>query len=48
MPQLLPFTFISQLSYAFIALLFLTYVYSVYFLPQTVELQTCRIYITKI
>nr|YP_003795377.1 ATP8 [Phakopsora pachyrhizi]ACT15471.1 ATP8 [Phakopsora pachyrhizi] len=47
MPQILPFYFVNQLSYAFIALLFIIYMNSIYILPVHVQLQTVRVFITK-
>ena len=48
MPQLMPFYFVSQLSYVFLALTFLTYVYSIYFMPNFTQLNVTRMYFTKI
>jgi len=34
MPQLIPFTFVSQVSFGYLFLLILTYLLSTYLLPQ--------------
>lgn len=48
MPQLLPFYFINQLSFAFLVLITLVYVFGTYILPTFVELFVTRMYITKL
>nr|KUM51403.1 hypothetical protein ABT39_MTgene1250 [Picea glauca]QHR87461.1 hypothetical protein Q903MT_gene1472 [Picea sitchensis] len=48
MPQLLPFYFVNQLSFAFLVLGVLVDVFSTYILPFFVELQVSRTYITKL
>lgn len=46
MPQLLPFYFVNQISFAFIGLGIIIYVISKYILPTFVKIFICRIYIT--
>ncbi|MBC9708939.1 hypothetical protein B8W95_11560 [Staphylococcus pasteuri] len=48
MPQLLPFYFVNQLSFAFLVLITLVYVFGTYILPAFVELFVTRMYITKL
>nr|UEV87037.1 ATP synthase F0 subunit 8 [Grifola frondosa] len=48
MPQLIPFYFINQLSFAFLTLLALIYIISKYFLPLFTFQQVIRMYITKL
>lgn len=48
MPQLIPFYFINQLSFAFLALLALIYVVSKYLLPLFTLQQVIRMYILKL
>jgi F-type H+-transporting ATPase subunit 8 len=48
MPQLLPFYFINQLSFAFLTLLTLIFVFSKYILPLFTFQQVVRLYITKL
>jgi F-type H+-transporting ATPase subunit 8 len=48
MPQLLPFYFVNQLTFAFLVLLTLIYVFSKYILPMFTELFLTRMYITKL
>ena len=48
MPQLIPFYFINQLSFSFLTLLVLIYVFSKYILPLFTFQQVVRIYITKL
>jgi len=47
MPQLIPFYFINQLSFSFLTLLALIYVFSKYILPVFTFQQVVRMYITK-
>lgn len=42
MPQLVPFAFLNQLSYGFLALLFLVFIISKYLLPLLLQLQLAR------
>ena len=48
MPQLVPFYFINQLSFSFLTLLALIYVFSKYVWPLFTYNQVLRMYITKL
>jgi len=48
MPQLTPFFFVNQLSFAFLTLLALIYIFSKYVLPLFTYQQVVRMYITKL
>ena len=48
MPQLIPFYFINPLSFSFLSLLVLIYVFSKYILPYFAFQQVIRMYITKL
>ena len=48
MPQLILFYFINQLSFSFLTLLVLIYVFSKYILPLFTFQQVVRMYITKL
>jgi F-type H+-transporting ATPase subunit 8 len=48
MPQLIPFFFFNQLSFSFLTLLVLIYVFSKYILPLFTFQQVIRMYITKL
>nr|YP_009538860.1 atp8 [Sanghuangporus sanghuang]YP_009936122.1 Atp8 [Sanghuangporus vaninii]YP_010714051.1 ATP synthase F0 subunit 8 [Fuscoporia gilva]AXE73199.1 atp8 [Sanghuangporus sanghuang]QNS39961.1 Atp8 [Sanghuangporus vaninii]WDD39614.1 ATP synthase F0 subunit 8 [Fuscoporia gilva] len=48
MPQLIPFYFINQLSFSFLTLLALVYLFSKYILPLFTFQQVVRFYITKL
>jgi F-type H+-transporting ATPase subunit 8 len=48
MPQLIPFYFLNQLSFSFLALLILIYILSNYVLPLFTYQQVIRMYITKL
>ena len=48
MPQLLPFYFINQLSFSFLTLLALIYVFSKYILPYFTSQQIIRMFISKL
>ena len=48
MPQLIPFFFINQLSFSFLTLLILVYVFSKFILPLFTFQQVIRMYITKL
>jgi F-type H+-transporting ATPase subunit 8 len=48
MPQLLPFYFVNQLTFAFLVLITMIYVFSKYILPMFTELFLTRMYITKL
>lgn len=48
MPQLIPFYFLNQLSFAFLTLLTLIFVFSKYILPLFTLQQVTRMYIVKL
>ena len=48
MPQLIPFYFLNQLSFSFLTLLSLIYIFSKYILPLFTLQQVTRMYIVKI
>jgi F-type H+-transporting ATPase subunit 8 len=48
MPQLIPFYFINQISFALLILLALIYILSKYILPLFTFQQVIRMYITKL
>lgn len=48
MPQLIPYYFLNQITFAFAVLLILVYILSKYVLPLFTLLQVVRIYITKL
>lgn len=48
MPQLIPFYFLNQLTFAFLTLLALIYIFSKYVLPLFTFQQVVRMYITKL
>jgi len=48
MPQLVPFYFINQVTFAFALLVVLIYVFSKYILPRFVRLFITRIFISKL
>ena len=48
MPQLIPFYFLNQLSFSFLTLLALIYIFSKYILPLNTFQQVIRMYITKL
>ena len=48
MPQLVPFYFINQVTFAFILLVIMIYVFSKYILPRFVRLFATRIFISKL
>lgn len=48
MPQFVPFHFINQLSFSFLILLLLIFVFSKYILPSFNLLQVIRMYIIKL
>ena len=48
MPQLVPFYFINQVTFAFILLIIMIYVFSKYFLSRFVRLFLSRVFITKL
>ena len=48
MPQLTPFFFVNQLTFSFLTLLVLIFVFSKYILPLFTFQQVVRMYITKL
>ena len=48
MPQLMPFFFVNQLTFSFLTLLALIFVFSKYILPLFTFQQVVRMYITKL
>lgn len=48
MPQLLPFYFVNQITFALLGLFIITYVISAYILPYFVQLLVTRVYICKL
>ena len=48
MPQLIPFQFLNQFVVPFFGLILLTAIIGMYFLPNTLNLQLVRIFITKL
>ena len=48
MPQLIPFFFINQISFSFLTLLILIYVFTKFILPSFTYQQVVRLYITKL
>jgi len=48
MPQLVPFYFINEVTFAFVLLIILIYVFSKYTLPRFIRLFISRIFISKL
>ena len=48
MPQLVPFYFVNQVTFAFALLVVMIYVFSKYVLPRFVRLFITRIFISKL
>jgi len=48
MPQLVPFYFINEVTFAFAILVTLIYIFSKYVLPRFVRLFTTRLFISKL
>ena len=48
MPQLIPFYFVNQLSFALLSLLTLVYLFSKYILPLFTYQQVIRLFVTKL
>jgi F-type H+-transporting ATPase subunit 8 len=48
MPQLVPFHFINQVTFAYILLTVMIYVFSKYTLPRFVRLFISRVFISKL
>jgi F-type H+-transporting ATPase subunit 8 len=48
MPQLVPFYFVNEVTFAFVLLIVMVYVFSKYILPRFVRLFISRVYISKL
>jgi F-type H+-transporting ATPase subunit 8 len=48
MPQLVPFYFVNQVTFAFILLVGMIYLFSKYILPRFVRLFLARLFISKL
>jgi len=48
MPQLVPFYFINEVTFAFIILVTLVYIFSKYVLPRFVRLFSSRVFISEL
>jgi len=48
MPQLVPFYFVNQVTFAFILLVAMIYLFSKYILPRFVRLFLARLFISKL
>jgi len=48
MPQLVPFFFINEVTFAFILLVLMIYVFSKYILPNRLQLFISRLFISKL
>nr|YP_010632378.1 ATP synthase subunit 8 [Lepraria caesiella]YP_010632393.1 ATP synthase subunit 8 [Lepraria finkii]YP_010632408.1 ATP synthase subunit 8 [Lepraria vouauxii]YP_010632423.1 ATP synthase subunit 8 [Lepraria eburnea]YP_010632624.1 ATP synthase subunit 8 [Lepraria normandinoides]ATE46961.1 ATP synthase F0 subunit 8 [Lepraria oxybapha]WBP63096.1 ATP synthase subunit 8 [Lepraria caesiella]WBP63111.1 ATP synthase subunit 8 [Lepraria finkii]WBP63126.1 ATP synthase subunit 8 [Lepraria vouauxii]WBP len=48
MPQLVPFYFLNQVTFAFTLLIVMIYIFSKYILPRFVRLFTARVFLTKL
>lgn len=48
MPQLVPFYFINEVTFAFVLLVVMIYVFSKYVLPRFVRLFLTRVFISKL
>jgi len=48
MPQLVPFYFINQVTFAFVILVVMIYILSKYILPRFVRLFLSRLFISKL
>ena len=48
MPQLIPFQFLNQFIVPFFGLILLTVIIGMYFLPNTLNIQVTRQFITKL
>nr|YP_009642648.1 ATP synthase F0 subunit 8 [Phlyctis petraea]QCI56399.1 ATP synthase F0 subunit 8 [Phlyctis petraea] len=48
MPQLVPFYYINQVTFAFALLIIMIYVFSKYILPRFVRLFLTRVFISKL
>jgi len=48
MPQLVPFYFINEVTFAFVLLVTMIYIFSKYILPRFVRLFISRMFISKL
>jgi len=48
MPQLVPFYFVNEVTFTFLTLIVLIYLFSKYILPKVVRLFSTRIFISKL
>jgi F-type H+-transporting ATPase subunit 8 len=48
MPQLVPFYFINEVTFAFVLLVVMIYIFSKYVLPRFVRLFLSRMFISKL
>lgn len=48
MPQLIPFYFINQVTFAFILFMIMVYIFSKYILPRFVRLFLTRVFISEL
>jgi F-type H+-transporting ATPase subunit 8 len=48
MPQLIPFYFVNETTFAFVLLPTLIYLFSKYILPQRVRVMCARLFISKL
>ena len=48
MPQLVPFYYINEVTFAFLVLITLVYVFSKYVLPRFVRLFSTRVFISEL
>nr|WCJ12507.1 ATP synthase membrane subunit 8 [Lecanora bermudensis] len=48
MPQLVPFYFLNQITFVFVLLTVMIYIFSKYILPRFVRLFAARVFITKL
>jgi len=48
MPQLVPFYFLNQLTFSFVILTILIFIFSKYVLPSSIYQQVIRMYIIKL
>ena len=48
MPQLVPFFFVNQITFAFVILIMMIYIFSYYVLPRFVRIFYTRLLISKL
>ena len=48
MPQLLPFYFLNQITFAFLTLFILIFIFSKYIMPLFYSLQVIRVFLTEL